>query len=132
MKLTIEQLIVLSAQDMIDLGKIWPRQTPEQWQIHLKNGNKLFAARFNDRLLAAVKITLSNQSGLLEDLCVREITHRRGVGLYLVNETKARHPAVKQWKLSLKGFPDANEPALKGFMNACGFRYDTTSSYYLG
>ncbi|WP_036768453.1 aspartate 1-decarboxylase autocleavage activator PanM [Photorhabdus australis] len=130
MKLTIEQLTVLSVQDMIDLGKIWPRQTPEQWQIYLKNGKKLFAARFNGRLLAAVKITFSHQFGLLEDLCVREITRRRGVGLYLINEIKVHHPTVKLWKLSLEGFPDANEPALKGFMSACGFHYDATSNYY--
>ncbi|MBS9440863.1 aspartate 1-decarboxylase autocleavage activator PanM [Photorhabdus heterorhabditis] len=130
MKLTIEQLTVLSAQDMIDLGKIWPQQPPEQWQICLRNGNELFAARFNDRLLAAVKITLSNQFGLLEDLCVREITRRRGIGLYLINEIKARHPAVKRWKLSLDGFPDANEPALKSFMSVCGFHYDARSNCY--
>ncbi|MCC8466036.1 aspartate 1-decarboxylase autocleavage activator PanM [Photorhabdus bodei] len=130
MKLTIEQLTVLSAQDMIDLKKIWPQQIPEQWQIHLKNGNKLFAARFNDRLLAAVKVTFSDQSGLLKDLCVREITRRRGVGLYLINEIKAQHPTINQWKLSLEGVSDANEPALKGFMSACGFYYDPKSNSY--
>ncbi|CAQ85812.1 MULTISPECIES: aspartate 1-decarboxylase autocleavage activator PanM [Photorhabdus] len=130
MKLTIEQLTVLSAQDRVDLEKIWPQQTPEQWQICLRNGNELFAARFNGRLLAAVKITLSHQFGLLEDLCVREITRRRGVGLYLINEIRARHPTVKQWRFSLGGFPDANEPALQGFMSACGFHYDATSNYY--
>ncbi|MBS9438808.1 aspartate 1-decarboxylase autocleavage activator PanM [Photorhabdus noenieputensis] len=130
MKLTIEQLTVLSTQDMIDLKKIWPQQTPEQWQSWLKNENKLFAARFNDRLLAAVKMTFSDQSGLLKDLCVREITRRRGVGLYLINEIKAQHPTVNQWKLSLEGFSDANEPALEGFMSACGFYYDTKSNCY--
>ncbi|KGM28172.1 acetyltransferase [Photorhabdus luminescens] len=130
MKLTIEQLTVLSTQDTIDLKKIWPQQTPEQWQIYLKNGNKLFAARFNDRLLAAVKVTFNDQSGLLKDLCVREITRRRGVGLYLINEIKAQHPTVNQWKLNLEKFSNANEPALKGFMSACGFYYDPKSNSY--
>ncbi|MBS9423989.1 aspartate 1-decarboxylase autocleavage activator PanM [Photorhabdus caribbeanensis] len=130
MKLTIEQLTVLSAQDMIDLKKIWPQQTPEQWQSWIKNENKLFAARFNDRLLAAVKVTFNEQSGQLKDLCVREITRRRGVGLYLINEIKAQHPTVNQWKLNLERFSDANEPALKGFMNACGFYYDPKSNCY--
>ncbi|NDL00078.1 aspartate 1-decarboxylase autocleavage activator PanM [Photorhabdus bodei] len=130
MKLTIEQLTVLSAQDMIDLTKIWPQQAPEQWQSWLKNENKLFAARFNDRLLAAIKVTFSDQSGLLKDLCVREITRRRGVGIYLINEIKAQHPTINQWKLSLEGFSDANEPALKGFMSACGFYYDAKSNSY--
>ncbi|MBS9430084.1 aspartate 1-decarboxylase autocleavage activator PanM [Photorhabdus luminescens] len=130
MKLTIEQLTVLSTQDTIDLKKIWPQQTPEQWQIYLKNDNKLFAARFNDRLLAAVKVTFSDQSGLLKDLCVREITRRRGVGLYLINEIKAQHPTINQWKLNLEKFSNANEPALKGFMSACGFYYDPKSNSY--
>ncbi|PQQ29369.1 aspartate 1-decarboxylase autocleavage activator PanM [Photorhabdus hindustanensis] len=130
MKLTIEQLTVLSTQDTIDLKKIWPQQTPEQWQIYLKNGNKLFVARFNDRLLAAVKVTFSDQSGLLKDLCVREITRRRGVGLYLINEIKAQHPTINQWKLNLEKFSNANEPALKGFMSACGFYYDPKSNSY--
>ncbi len=38
MKLTIERLIALSTQDLINLGKIWPHQQPEQWQRWL-NGS---------------------------------------------------------------------------------------------
>ncbi|WP_182090628.1 aspartate 1-decarboxylase autocleavage activator PanM, partial [Serratia sp. ME43] len=56
MKLTIERLTALSPQDLIDLGKIWPHQQPEQWQSWLSGGKALFAARFNERLLGAVKI----------------------------------------------------------------------------
>lgn len=51
MKLTIERLTALSPQDLIDLGKIWPHQQPEQWQSWLSDGKVLFAARFNERLL---------------------------------------------------------------------------------
>ena len=42
----------------------------------------LFAARFNERLLGAVKIALQDDRAELQDLLVREVTRRRGVGLY--------------------------------------------------
>lgn len=82
MKLTIERLTALSPQDLIDLGKIWPHQQPEQWQSWLSDGKVLFAARFNERLLGAVKIALQDDRAELQDLLVREVTRRRGVGLY--------------------------------------------------
>ncbi|VTR25670.1 Acetyltransferase, GNAT family [Serratia fonticola] len=80
MKLTIERLTSLSPQDLIDLGKIWPHQQPEQWLSWLEEGKALFAARFNERLLGAVKIEIAGQSAQLHDLLVREVTRRRGVG----------------------------------------------------
>ncbi len=40
MKLTIERLTALSPQDLIDLGKIWPHQQPEQWQSWLSDGRR--------------------------------------------------------------------------------------------
>ena len=77
MKLTIERLTALSPQDLIDLGKIWPHQQPEQWQSWLSDGKVLFAARFNERLLGAVKIALQDDRAELQDLLVREVTPPR-------------------------------------------------------
>ena len=116
MKLTIQKLTSLSAQDLIDLAKIWPAQTESDWHASLQNDRALFAAVFNERILGAVKITLDGNQGELSDLRVREVTRRRGVGLYLMEDVQVQLPQVKSW--TMKAEP---EPVLDAFMQACGF-----------
>jgi ribosomal protein S18 acetylase RimI-like enzyme len=116
MKLTIQKRTSLSAQDLIDLAKIWPEQTESDWQASLQNNRALFAAVFNERILGAVKITLDGDQGQLSDLRVREVTRRRGVGLYLMAELQAQLPQVKSWTMHAEP-----EPVLGAFMQACGF-----------
>ncbi|MFC0226008.1 aspartate 1-decarboxylase autocleavage activator PanM [Serratia aquatilis] len=122
MKLTIERLTSLSPQDVIDLGKIWPHQQPAQWQVWLDNGKALFAARFNDRLLGAVKIDLQGDCAHLHDLMVREVTRRRGVGLYLVQDAQRQLPQVLHWQLSTAGLAPRERGEVENFMRACGFQ----------
>ncbi|ATI64380.1 aspartate 1-decarboxylase autocleavage activator PanM [Edwardsiella tarda] len=121
MKLTIERLETLSADDLRDLQKIWPQQTPACWQQWLDNGGALFAARFNERLLAAVKVTLDNGIATLRDLMVREVTRRRGVGLYLIEDTLRQLPAIHAWQLPLSDIPATQQATMDHFMVACGF-----------
>lgn len=121
MKLTIERLITLSPQDLIDLGKIWPHQQPAQWQAWLEEGKALFAARFNQRLLGAVKIDVQGDSAQLHDLMVREVTRRRGVGLYLLQDTQRQLAQVLRWQLSTVGLAARERGELDNFMRACGF-----------
>jgi len=117
MKLTIERVRQFSAQDLIDLGKIWPQQAQEEWQPWLSADKALFAARFNDRLLAAVKVKITGKTAELSDLLVREVTRRRGVGLYLLEQVQQQLPEVDRWIL-----PSAdNDKELDAFMQACGF-----------
>lgn len=116
MKLTIQKLTSLSAQDLIDLAKIWPPQTESDWHASLQNDRALFAAVFNERILGAVKITLDGNQGELSDLRVREVTRRRGVGLYLMEDVQVQLPQVKSW--TMKADDDAVTAA---FMQACGF-----------
>ncbi|VTQ66118.1 Acetyltransferase, GNAT family [Campylobacter jejuni] len=116
MKLTIQKLTSLSAQDLIDLAKIWPEQTESDWQASLQNDRALFAAVFNERILGAVKIALDGNQAELSDLLVRDVTRRRGVGLYLMEDVQAQLPQVKSW--TMKAEP---EPVLDAFMQACGF-----------
>jgi GNAT superfamily N-acetyltransferase len=119
MKLTIIKLAELSRQDLIDLGKIWPEQSTEQWLSWLSTTDHLlFAACFNERLLAAVKVSLSQQQGQLSDLMVRELTRRRGVGSYLLSEVQQQLPDVLSWHMEAVG----NDPVLHDFMLACGFQ----------
>ncbi|MFI8416215.1 aspartate 1-decarboxylase autocleavage activator PanM [Serratia sp. NPDC078593] len=121
MKLTIERLTALSNQDLIDLGKIWPHQQPAHWQTWLEADKALFGARFNDRLLGAVKIALGDECAQLHDLLVREITRRRGVGLYLIEEVQQQLPQVARWQLSTAGLTPRERGEVDNFMRACGF-----------
>ncbi|CDH07501.1 conserved hypothetical protein [Xenorhabdus bovienii str. oregonense] len=130
MKLTIKQISVLSQQDKIDLKKIWPEQDTQEWEVLLAGDQKLFVAQFNGRLLAAVKVTLNSSTGILEDFCVREVTRRRGVGAYLLEQVKAAFPEINRWEWSLNHFPDIHAPALRDFMDACNFRYDAEKNDY--
>lgn len=100
MKLTIERLTDLSHQDLIDLAKIWPNQQASDWQGWIDAGQPLFAARFNERLLGAVKVRVQDEQAELQDLQVRAVTRRRGVGLYLIEEMLHQLPAIQHWQLS--------------------------------
>ncbi len=84
MKLTIIRLENFSDEDRIDLQKIWPEYSPSSLQVD--DNHRIYAARFNERLLAAVRVTLSGTEGALDSLRVREVTRRRGVGQYLLEE----------------------------------------------
>lgn len=132
MKLTIERLTILTHQDLIDLAKIWPeqhfpgQQHPGQlreatWQRWINEGKPLFAARFNDRLLGAVKVVVHGQRAELVDLCVREVTRRRGVGSYLMEETLRQLPEVKHWHLAYEQVNAINRAEMGAFMHVCGF-----------
>jgi GNAT superfamily N-acetyltransferase len=122
MKLTIERLTSLSPQDLIDLGKIWPHQQPAQWLSWLEESKALFAARFNERLLGAVKIEIAGQTAQLHDLLVREVTRRRGVGLYLIEDAQRQLPQVQHWQLDTAGLAARERGEVGNFMRACGFQ----------
>jgi N-acetylglutamate synthase-like GNAT family acetyltransferase len=116
MKLTIQKLTSLSTQDLIDLAKVWPEQTESDWQGSLSEHHALFAAVFNERILGAVKVRLNGGHGELRDLRVREVTRRRGVGLYLMEDLQVQLPQVKSWEM-----PSDGEAVTDAFMQACGF-----------
>ncbi len=117
MKLTIIRLPLFSVQDRIDLGKIWPSQDPDT--IPVDDHHRIYAARFNERLLGAVRVTLRGNEGELSALCVREITRRRGVGQYLVEEVLRNNPQISRWWVSDAGVED--NAVMSAFMQALGF-----------
>ncbi|HHC1541439.1 aspartate 1-decarboxylase autocleavage activator PanM [Klebsiella pneumoniae] len=117
MKLTIIRLQHFSEQDRIDLGKIWLSQ--DLSTLTLDENHRLYAARFNERLLGAVRVTLRGVEGELSDLCVREVTRRRGVGQYLVEETLRDNPAINSWRVADHGVEDRG--VMAAFMQALGF-----------
>ncbi|MBJ8371705.1 aspartate 1-decarboxylase autocleavage activator PanM [Citrobacter cronae] len=117
MKLTIVRLNNFSAQDLIDLGKIWPEYSASS--LSVDETHRIYAARFNERLLGAVRVTLSGTQGALDSLRVREITRRRGVGQYLIEEVIRENPSVSSWWMADVGVE--NRSVMAAFMQALGF-----------
>jgi len=118
MKLTIVRLENFSDQDLIDLGKIWPEYSASS--LSVDETHRIYAARFNERLLGAVRVTLSGTQGALDSLRVRDITRRRGVGQYLVEETLRENPDVSSWWMADVGVEDRS--VMAAFMQALGFK----------
>ncbi|MGI3447989.1 aspartate 1-decarboxylase autocleavage activator PanM [Citrobacter arsenatis] len=117
MKLTIVRLDNFSAQDLIDLGKIWPEYSASS--LSVDETHRIYAARFNERLLGAVRVTLSSTQGALDSLRVRDITRRRGIGQYLLEEVIRENPSVSSWWMADVGVEDRS--VMAAFMQALGF-----------
>lgn len=117
MKLTIIRLEHFSEQDLTDLGKIWPEYSAAS--LSVDETHRIYAARFNERLLGAVRVTLSGTEGALDSLRIREITRRRGVGQYLVEEVIHDNPSVTSWWMADVGVEDRG--VMAAFMQASGF-----------
>ncbi len=117
MKLTIHRLEKFSDQDHIDLNKIWPEYSPSS--LTVDETHRIYAARFNERLLGAVRVTLSGTQGALDSLRVREVTRRRGVGQYLIEEVMRDNPSVASWWMADIGVEDRG--VMAAFMQALGF-----------
>lgn len=120
MKLTILRLTTFSPQDQIDLAKIWPNEDIAALEKSLSENQRLYAARFNERLLGALKLEVVGAQGKISQLEVREVTRRRGVGQYLMEETMAQNGSVSSWWVADDG--SANQGERAAFMQACGFR----------
>ena len=120
MKLTILRLTIFSPQDQIDLAKIWPNEDIAALERSLSENQRLYAARFNERLLGALKLEIVGSQGKISQLEVREVTRRRGVGQYLMEETMAQNGSVSSWWVADDG--SANQGERAAFMQACGFR----------
>ncbi len=117
MKLTIIRLLTFTPQDHIDLAKIWPEYSSAS--LTIDEGHRIYAARFNERLLGAVRVTLTNNQGAMDSLRVRELTRRRGIGHYLIEEVIRDNPEISHWWISDVGVEDRN--VMNAFMQALGF-----------
>lgn len=120
MKLTIQRLTALTPQDRIDLAKIWPDLEIDSLEQSLNERHRIYAARFNDRLLGALQLEISGIHGKIHRLAVRDVTRRRGVGQYLLEETIRQNGSLADWWMADDGSDDQRVRA--AFMQACGFR----------
>lgn len=121
MKLTIIRLEHFSDQDLIDLSKIWPEYSAAS--LSVDETHRIYAARFNERLLGAVRVTLSGTQGALDSLRIRDVTRRRGVGKYLVEEVIRDNPDVSSWWMADVGVED--RAVMAAFMQVLGFTAQT-------
>ncbi|MEN2397737.1 aspartate 1-decarboxylase autocleavage activator PanM [Pseudomonas halotolerans] len=97
MPIVVEQLNQATCRDRQDLRKIY--QDAPAWlfepcsdgtqliEEYLKDGS-LIAARFNDRLLGAARLQRHTDVWQLSQMCVRNVTRRRGVAERLVSEAR--------------------------------------------
>ena len=54
---------------------------------------------------------------------MREVTRRRGVGLYLIEDTLRQLPDINVWQLAASEVPSENREEMDAFMKACGFNF---------
>ena len=121
MRPTIIPLVNPTEQQYLDLHKIWPDQSPFELAKMCKAGDLFYAARFNERLLGAAKITVDHNTATLQDFCVREVTRRRGVGSYLLEEICQAIPDITLWKFDISGVALQEKEAVRLFLAANGF-----------
>ncbi|WP_455863506.1 aspartate 1-decarboxylase autocleavage activator PanM [Pantoea agglomerans] len=119
MKLTIIRLQNFTDQDRLDLAKIWPQADLVALEASLDEHQQVWAAKFNDRLLAAVNASITGTQGELKDFVVREVTRRRGVGSYLLEDLRAQNPGIVQWWIADRQVEDREVMAT--FMQRAGF-----------
>ncbi|MCP2075691.1 UNVERIFIED_ORG: ribosomal protein S18 acetylase RimI-like enzyme [Pseudomonas lini] len=97
MPIVVEHLNEATSQDQQDLHKIY-RDAPT-WLFEPFGGaaqliqgcledSSLIAARFNGRLLGAARLQRQQNVWHLSQMCVRNITRRRGVAERLVSEAR--------------------------------------------
>ncbi|EMT6575750.1 TPA: aspartate 1-decarboxylase autocleavage activator PanM [Providencia rettgeri] len=125
MRLTIISLVNPTEQQYLDLHKIWPDQSPFELAKMCKSGDLFYAARFNERLLGAAKVTVGHNTATLQDFCVREVTRRRGVGSYLLEEICQAIPDVTLWKFDISEVALQEKEAMRLFLVANGFNTTT-------
>lgn len=127
MKLTIERLAQPSAAEMADLLKIWPQQSATQLQQRLANAEILLVARFNDHLLAGLWVTRDGHRGQIQQLQVRPVTRRRGVGRYLLEQTPLLVPEISVWDMDVRTAEAPTE--LTAFLHSCGWQARDANSW---
>ena len=66
-----------------------------------------------------MRVTLSGTEGALDSLRVRDVTRRRGVGQYLIEEVIRENPSITSWWMADVGVEDRS--VMAAFMQALGF-----------
>ena len=102
----LDSLNKLLAPDNLDREKLLHAG---QWHI----------ATFNDRI---VGLAITSDEEILY-LAVRDVTRRRGVGQYLVEEVLRDNPEISSWRIADADVEDRG--VMAAFMQALGFNAQT-------
>jgi hypothetical protein len=92
MPVVIEKIVQPSAQDLIDLEKIYldyptPFRYADMQNLLAQHADiHLYGARFNGRILAAITVQSQAQGCELNYFCTRIVTRQRGVGKELLRQ----------------------------------------------
>lgn len=106
-------------QLLADLSKIFsPEQLPQLLDA-VTAGGCLLTARFNERELAGALLEVNAPQARLSLLQVREVTRRRGVGRFLLDEARQLAADAGAAELQLLGVVGEEAQA---FAQACGFQ----------
>lgn len=99
MPVYLEHISQPTEQDWIDLGKIYA-DAPQEWlsdasdikaslQPLVDQQTWVIGARFNSRLLGAMRASKEENNVILQHLCVRNITRNRGVAHQLMHHVNS-------------------------------------------
>lgn len=95
MRLSVFVADTLSTQLTIDLQKIYLNERPEASLTAQalsdelqKKSSLLYVTMFNDRHIGAVKVSKKGGQAILSELCIRDITRRRGIGKNLLRQVE--------------------------------------------
>ncbi|TEW44747.1 aspartate 1-decarboxylase autocleavage activator PanM [Psychromonas algicola] len=119
-----------SPQLIIDLQKIYSgllaTESLTEQAVHKllsEPCTRLFMTMFNERHIGAVKVVTEAKKAVLSQLCIREITRRRGIGKNLLKqvETQLASEAINNVEYSLEEVNASELAAMQVFLEACGY-----------
>lgn len=135
MRLSVFLVDTLSPQLIIDLPKIYMNTLPKQaiseatLQDEISNNfTQRYVSMFNERHIAAVKVQLNATKATLSQLCIRDLTRRRGIGKNMLKEVEAMliTQGVKEISYSLHEAPSTEYLVMRAFFADSGY---TTYEY---
>ncbi|WP_220720126.1 acetyl-CoA sensor PanZ family protein [Agarivorans litoreus] len=105
-----------------DLSKISANLESSQWQKWQQTG-QLFCCTFNQRVVAYCVVSCNKQQLLVQRFQVRDVTQRRGIGLFMFQQLLQ---LAAQQDLGYLVFPHSNDPAVLGFYRHLGLNNQFT------
>jgi len=119
-----------SAQLVIDLQKIYSGLLANDvlteqaiTQTLLETNTRLFMTMFNERHIGAVKVVTDTSKAVLSQLCIREITRRRGIGKNLLKqiEKQLATEAINEVEYNLQEVSESELKATQLFLVNSGY-----------
>lgn len=127
MPVLLELINQPDSADLADLEKIYagyptgPAASIADWLFDQREaGKSLVAGRFNGHLLGALWLRREGDGGVIEHLCVRAITRRRGTARQLLTLLQNQAGQFQLAHLSIRGGGEALAP----LWQQLGFEHD--------